>query len=135
VNQSSQPSKTSLPGKTSPPKLTIQDASAWVLRGGLALSIGVMLIGIAFSFAHGTISVQRMADDPFDYRPRMIWDGICAGRGKSIIEAGIYLLVLTPVMRVVTSMILFAAVERDRLYSIITFVVLILTLAGLLWIA
>ena len=69
-----------------------------------------------------------------DYRPDIIWNGILHGQGKRIIEAGIYLLLFTPIMRVFASCILFAFQERDRLYTVITLVVLILTLAGLLWI-
>ncbi|MDP9172800.1 MAG: DUF1634 domain-containing protein [Planctomycetota bacterium] len=114
-------------------KMAVEDLSAWVLRGGLAISITVMLIGIGFSFLHGTISIERMVSDTFDYRPSNIWQGIVKGQGKSIIEVGIYLLVLTPVMRVATSMVLFAISERDWIYVVITLVVLLLTLAGLLW--
>jgi uncharacterized membrane protein len=112
----------------------ISDVSAWVLRGGVICSNLVMLIGIVFTFAHGTISVVRIKTDGCDYRPDIIWNGIRHGQGKRIIEAGIYLLLFTPIMRVFASSILFAFQERDRLYTVITLVVLILTLAGLLWI-
>ncbi|HEY1922544.1 MAG TPA: DUF1634 domain-containing protein [Tepidisphaeraceae bacterium] len=112
----------------------ISDVSAWVLRGGVICSSLVMLIGIIFSFAHGTISVTRIKTDGCDYRPDIIWNGILHGEGKRIIEAGIYLLLFTPIMRVFASSILFAFQERDKLYTVITLVVLILTLAGLLWI-
>ena len=114
--------------------IAIEDASAWVLRIGVILSALVMLTGILFSFAHGTVSVQRMKSDAFEYRPAVIWQGICHGSGKSIIEAGIYILLFTPIMRVLTSMVLFAFGQRDWVYALITMVVLILTLAGLLWI-
>jgi uncharacterized membrane protein len=93
-----------------------------------------MLIGIIVTFAHGNISVARITTDGCDYRPDIIWNGILRGEGKRIIEAGIYLLLFTPIMRVFASSILFAFQERDRLYTAITLVVLILTLAGLLWI-
>jgi uncharacterized membrane protein len=112
----------------------ISDVSAWVLRGGVICSSLVMLIGIIFTFAHGTISVDRIKTDGCDYRPDIIWNGIRHGQGKRIIEAGIYLLLFTPILRVFASCILFAFQERDRLYTVITLVVLILTLAGLLWI-
>jgi uncharacterized membrane protein len=92
-----------------------------------------MLLGIAVSFLHGTVSLQRITSDGFDYYPSVIWNLIIHGHGKGIIEAGIYLLVFTPIMRVAASIILFAFQERDRLYTVITLVVLILTLAGLLW--
>jgi uncharacterized membrane protein len=113
----------------------ISNASAWVLRAGVVCSGLVMLVGAVFTFAHGTISVQRIKTDRFEYRPAVIWEGICHGHGKYIIEAGIYLLLFTPIMRVAASMIIFATKERDFLYLIFTLVVLILTLTGLLWIA
>ncbi|MGD0462965.1 MAG: DUF1634 domain-containing protein [Tepidisphaeraceae bacterium] len=120
--------------KTNAPSHGISDVSAWVLRGGVICSSLVMLIGIVFTFAHGTISVHRIKTDGCDYRPDIIWDGIRHGQGKRIIEAGIYLLLFTPIMRVFASSILFAFQERDRRYTAITLLVLILTLAGLLWI-
>ncbi|HEX4055386.1 MAG TPA: DUF1634 domain-containing protein [Tepidisphaeraceae bacterium] len=123
------PSRTSGAHSTS-----ISNVSAWVLRSGVIGSALVMLIGIIFTFAHGTISVDRMKSDGFEYRPDVIWNGIRHGHGKYIIEAGIYLLLFTPIMRVAASSILFAFQERDRLYALITLIVLILTLAGLLWI-
>jgi len=113
--------------------LPIEDASAWILRTGVICSAAVMLMGILFSFVHGRTSLDRMQSDPFEYRPGVIWQGIVHGRGKSIIEAGIYLLLLTPILRVATSVVLFALEERDWLYTIITLTVLLLTLAGLLW--
>ena len=115
--------------------LTIQNVSAWVLRIGVVVSVTVMLVGIAFSFLHGTTSVKRMQSATFDYRPNVIWKGVCAGSGKAIIEVGIYLLVLTPIMRVVMSALMFAFHEKDWLYAGITLTVLILTLAGLLFLS
>ncbi len=115
------------------PRLAIEDASSWILRGGLVVSLTVMLVGILFSFVHGTVSVERMTSDPFDYHPAHIWQGICQGHGKSIIELGIYLLLLTPVMRVAVSAVLFAFEEHDWFYAAVTATVLILTLSGLLW--
>ena len=64
----------------------------------------------------------------------MICRGIAHGEGKRVIEAGIYLLVFTPIMRVLASFLIFAFHDRDRMYALITLVVLLLTLAGLLWI-
>ncbi len=112
----------------------IPDVSAWILRIGVVASVMVMLCGIGFSFVHGTVSVERMETDGFDYRPAAMVSGILAGRGKSIIELGIYLLLLTPILRIAASIVLFAVEERDWLYVVITSVVLGLTLAGLLWI-
>lgn len=112
----------------------VSEVSAWVLRIGVVLSTLVMLLGIALSFSRGRVSVHRIKTDTFDYHPSVIWEGILRGEGKRIIEAGIYLLLFTPIMRVFVSFLVFAFHERDRAYTIITLIVLLLTLAGLIWI-
>jgi uncharacterized membrane protein len=114
-------------------KFTIEDASAWVLRIGVVTSVCVMIIGILFSFVHSGTSVQRMESDGFDYHPAVMIAGILHARGKSVIEAGIYILLLTPIIRVFAAMVIFAIVQRDWLYTAITFGVLVLTTAGLIW--
>jgi uncharacterized membrane protein len=112
----------------------VSEVSAWVLRIGVVSSTLVMLLGIALAFSRGHISVQRIKTDTFDYHPAVIWNGILRGEGKPIIEAGIYLLLFTPIMRVFMSFLIFAFHERDRVYTLITLIVLLLTLAGLIWI-
>lgn len=121
-------------GHQTPPNDAVSEFSAWVLRIGVIASVLVMLLGIAVTFIHGRISVHRIENDPFDYSPIIIWHGILRVEGKRIIEAGIYLLLFTPIMRVFVSFLLFAFHEKDRLYALITAIVLLLTLAGLLWI-
>jgi uncharacterized membrane protein len=111
----------------------INDVSAWVLRVGVVMSVLVMLAGILVSFVHGTVSLERVQTARFEYNPGAIFHGVATLHGQSIIEVGIYLLVLTPVMRVFMSMILFVFAERDWVYGVITLGVLALTLAGLLW--
>lgn len=92
-----------------------------------------MLLGIIITFVHRTESVARIRTDRFDYEPSIIWDGIVHGHGKAIIEAGIYLLLFTPIMRVAASSVLFAFHDHDAMYTLFTIIVLVLTLAGLLW--
>lgn len=53
-----------------------------------------------------------------------------AGHGRAIIQAGLLLLILTPIARVILSVFVFA-LERDRLYVIITLIVLMLLLYSL----
>jgi len=113
--------------------LTIQDASAWILRVGVVTSVLIMLIGLAISFLHRPVSVAQMQRATFNGHASQIWDGVRALSGESIIDVGIYLLVLTPILRVVTSMVLFFFEEHDRLYTVVTFFVLLLTLTGLLF--
>ena len=111
--------------------LSIQDLSSWILRVGVVLSVLIMLIGMLVSFFHNGMNVERVERSTFDYRPSVIADGVLHGSGKAIVEVGIYLLVFTPIMRVFASMILFIFSERDWLYALITFAVLLLTVAGL----
>ena len=117
--------------RQSEPGVTIEDGASWVLRIGVVASVAVMLLGISVSYLHNHVGVERMQHSTFDYQPSIIWLGLRQVRGKAIIETGIYLLVLTPVTRVVTSMALFIVKEGDWLYAAITLLVLVLTLAGL----
>jgi uncharacterized membrane protein len=111
--------------------LEIQDACAWILRVGVVASVVVMLAGLALSFGRHPVSVDQMQHATFDGSGRHLWQGLRELRGQAVIELGIYLLVLTPIVRVFMSVVLFA-IEHDRLYAIVTFVVLVMTLAGLL---
>jgi uncharacterized membrane protein len=116
-----------------PDRGTIQNASALILRVGVITSMLVMLVGLSISFAHRPLSVEYMQRAAFDGRLSTLWRGLREGRGQSVMELGIYLLVFTPILRVAVSMVLFLIEERDRRYTVITFGVLVLTLAGLLF--
>lgn len=120
-------------GGVSEGRIAIQDASAWILRAGVISSIAVMLAGLTLSFIHRPLSVDAMQRAAFDGRLSTLLRGVREGRGQAVIEIGIYLLVFTPVMRVAASMVLFLFEEHDRLYAVVTFLVLMLTLAGLLF--
>ncbi|MHB1420082.1 MAG: DUF1634 domain-containing protein [Bacillota bacterium] len=52
-----------------------------------------------------------------------IWQGLLAGRGYAVIDAGLVLLILTPVLRVAVSVVWFMQ-ERDLMYVLITVFVL-----------
>ena len=52
------------------------------------------------------------------------------GDGRAIIEIGLLLLIATPVMRVAFSMVAFA-LEKDRLYVVLTLIVLVILLLSL----
>src|SRR5262245_54449837 len=92
--------------------VTVQDISAWILRSGVILSVVIMLLGIVVSCLHNRVRVERMEHSTFDYQLRVLLEGLSEGRGKAIIEVGIYILVFTPIMRVLASMIIFLG-QRD----------------------
>lgn len=113
-------------------KADVYSASAWVLRGGVTLSGSVMALGLAVSLVRERPDVVTMTSRGFSADYFGILLGAARGDGLSLIELGILLLVLTPILRVASSAAIFAFVEKDRLYAAITSVVLALTLASLL---
>ncbi len=115
-------------------EFAIQDVSAWVLRIGVVLSTSVMVLGVIISYIHHVPSVHHMKHFVFVDHVSVIWNGVLAGRGGSIIDVGVYLLVLTPIVRVFTSMVLFIVAEKDYFYAVVTFFVLLMTLGALLFI-
>ena len=111
-----------------------------VLRYGVIFSGAIILLG-----AIGLASTNGLSDSSgmLTYNPNMIphdnleislgglAQGLITFSPFSWIELGVILLIATPVSRVTISVFLFAA-ERDRLYVIITAVVLTLLLFSML---
>ena len=111
----------------------IQDAAAWVLRVGVILSVAVMILGLTLSFIHAPPTVEQMRRVTFTSNPVVMYHGGMDGSGKSIIDLGLLLLVLTPITRVAVSVVLFAVVDHDWFYTWVTLAVLLLTLVSLLF--
>jgi uncharacterized membrane protein len=105
--------------------------SSWVLRTGVVSSVAVMLLGLVLAFARGAPTVEQMEHSGFSADFPAIFRGAAALEGVALIELGILMLVLTPVLRVASSMVIFATEERDWLYAGLTAVVLALTLVSL----
>jgi uncharacterized membrane protein len=114
-------------------EFVIQDAAAWVLRVGVILSVGVMILGLTLSFIHSPPSIKEMQHAVFTTNPILMYKGVVAGSGKSIMDLGLLLLVLTPITRVAVSVVLFAVVDHDWFYAWVTFAVLLLTLISLIF--
>lgn len=104
-----------------------------LLRGGVVLSVGVVLIGLALSFIHhpqyasSPASLGQLTDAGvvYPHTIRGVAGQIREGRGQAIVMLGLLLLIATPVARVAFSIVAFA-LEGDRLYVAITAVVLAL---------
>jgi uncharacterized membrane protein len=105
----------------------IQVIIGWVLRLGVFISISVVFLGgVIYIYRHG----HEMADyhlfkgiPVFVQTGVGIINGIFTFRGRAIIQAGIILLIATPIIRVVFSAIGFV-LEKDYLYIGITLLVL-----------
>jgi uncharacterized membrane protein len=109
-----------------------------LLRGGVLLSIGVIILGLVFTFVHHPQYVTSRTDlgqltNPTAVYPHTIRDvftEVRAQRGQAIVMLGLLLLIATPIARVAFSVGAFI-VERDRVYVGITILVLALLLISL----
>jgi uncharacterized membrane protein len=81
-----------------------------LLRGGVLTAAAVVAVGGAWYLASGGPN-----GDP---------------RAQTVIWAGLLILVATPVARVIFSLVAFA-LERDRAYMVITFIVLVVLACSL----
>ena len=111
-----------------------------VLRYGVILSAVVVIIGtIGLAVSQGTSEASSLLNynassvphDGIDVSLSGLLSGLASFTPFSWIELGIIVLIATPVSRVLISVFLFAA-EKDRLYVLITAVVLALLLFSML---
>lgn len=94
----------------------------WILQGGVIASAAVILFGVLLlPFRPGGLSLQRLQS--FPHSPGAMWAGLVGLHPQAFITLGLLLLIATPVMRVAVSVVAFA-IEHDRLYVVITLVVL-----------
>jgi uncharacterized membrane protein len=114
----------------------IESIMGILLRTGLILAVAVVLVGGAWYLA-------RHGSEPRDYRVfrgepsdlRSITGtlhGIRKGQSRCVVQLGLLLLIATPIARVLFSAIAFA-LQRDRVYVLITmtvFGILIVSLLG-----
>lgn len=112
----------------------MQAVIGWILRLGVIISMLIVVVGgIIFLWRHGhsitDYSVFKGA--PAFVHPSNIFDSILAQRGQAVIQAGIILLIATPVLRVIFSAIGFI-LERDHLYTAISILVLLIILVSML---
>ena len=109
---------------------------------GRLLQIGV-LIAAAVVLVGGVMLLVQHGGTPVEFRtfstatsPLRSLVGIVRGAfaldSQSIVQLGLVLLIATPVMRVGLTLVTFG-LQRDRLYVLITGVVLALLLYGLIW--
>ena len=100
-----------------------------ILRIGVVASAIVILIGMGLYFMNGsgypTVMQNGKAMVDFPRRFSDIFAGIVAGKSYAVIMLGVFLLILTPVLRVVVSIYAFYK-EHDNLYVIITTIVLVI---------
>ena len=107
-----------------------QNVEVWIgnlLRAGVTLAAGVVLFGACVYLVrhgHETPQYRVFVGAPSELRSvsGIIKDAL-AFKGRGIIQLGLLLLIATPVARVAFSVVAFA-IEHDRLYVVLTLIVL-----------
>ena len=97
----------------------MQAVIGWILRLGVLLSMSIIFIGgIIYLYRHGQVTADYhtfKGVPDFVHNTSGILNGIITFRGRAIIQAGIILLIATPIIRVIFSAIGFI-LEKDYLY-------------------
>jgi len=109
---------------------TDQYVEEWIgnlLRAGVTLAAAVVLFGASvYLIRHGRAAprYQVFVGEPTDLRTLsgIVKDAL-AFRGRGLIQLGLLLLIATPIARVAFSAAAFA-IQRDRLYVVVTLIVL-----------
>ena len=103
-----------------------------VLRGGVLVSAGVIGIGVvAFYARYAAVGGSDVRDTPFPHTLAAVFGGLAHGDPLAIIALGLLILLATPFTRVAVSILAFA-VERDRVYTVITALVLLILIVSFL---
>jgi uncharacterized membrane protein len=113
----------------------IDIAISVLLRVGVTLAAAIVIVGgilYLIHNGHGIPEDHIFRGEPADLRqvPGVLHE-VLALRGRGIIQLGVLLLILTPVARVAFSVFAFWQ-QRDRLYVIVTLIVLAILVHGLL---
>jgi uncharacterized membrane protein len=111
---------------------TDQVVEEWIgnlLRAGVTLSTAVVLFGACVYLArhgHEMPHYKVFVGTPENLRSVSgIWKNVLAFKGQGLIQLGLLLLIATPVARVAFSVVAFA-IQRDRLYVVVTLLVLVI---------
>lgn len=114
----------------SAPESHLSRAELWIsvtLRAGVVASLVLVVLGTAVTFLHHPQYVTSQTDlarlsSPGAAFPRTLAEvaaGIAAFRGQAIVVAGLLVLILTPVLRVAISVLVFIE-DRDPPFVLIT---------------
>ena len=114
---------------------SIENMMGRLLQAGVLLASAVVLIGgLLYLRAHAGIAkdYRTFTGEPASLRhPVELFRLLMTGDAGAIVQLGVLLLIATPIARVVFAAVGFA-VERDRLYVVISLVVLAVLIFGLL---
>ncbi len=98
-----------------------------LLRLGVILSVVTSLVGFVKLFTEGFVMPRKYRllemGDSSEKVWGSFWNSLCKGEGMTIIQLGILLLILTPLVRIIFALIGYLK-EKDYTYVIISLIVL-----------
>ena len=100
-----------------------------VLRGGVLLSAAIIAVGVLDLYRAYLVEPQRFQPGIFPHSLSGVISGLAHGDPQAIIVLGLLVLLATPMVRVVVSVVAFA-LEGDHRYTAITTVVLLILCAS-----
>ena len=105
-----------------------------LLRAGVLTAAAVVTLGAVLYLIQegtGTPAYQQFRGEPSSLRhvTDIVTDALCFN-GRAVIQLGLVLLLATPVARVLLTVIAFA-LQRDRLYVMVTLIVLVVLLSSI----
>jgi uncharacterized membrane protein len=104
---------------------------SYVLRGGVLLSAGLLILGALLYYIRALQVGLPARPAPIPHTLADVFHGLAQGDPLAILSLGLLVLLLTPVARVLVSILAFAQ-ERDWLYTAITTLVLLILLVSFL---
>jgi uncharacterized membrane protein len=132
-----QPQPDHFPAQPQPAQDALQPIEiiiSFILRGGVLLSGGIILLGIILYFLHAAgvmatpASLKAMV---FPHTPGDVFAGLAHGDPEAVIMLGLMVLIATPVSRIAISVVAFA-LEKDWRYVAITSAVLLILIISFL---
>jgi len=106
----------------------MQAIIGWVQRIGVIVSISIVIFGgVVYLSRHGSETPEHstFTGVPVFVEAPHVIGGVLDFRGRAIIQIGIMLLIATPILRIIFSIIGFA-IEKDKLYVAISLLVLLI---------
>jgi len=108
----------------------LETVVSYVLRVGVLLSLTITCIGLVLLFVvDPSNAIVRPAGPFVIHDPAAVLTDLLRERPKALIDAGLILLILTPVFRVAVTVVAFVW-ERDVVYTAITLFVLAVLVAS-----
>ena len=117
-------------GRPQGPDTALTGAISRILQVGVLCSSIMIVAGLALLIIQtGGAALQHLQE--FPHTPGQVWSGLLLYQPQAVIASGLLILIATPVLRVIVSVIAFSR-EHDRRYALIALILLAILLTSFL---